>query len=159
MCAKIIRRLNLAELCKGSPRDSAYRLRYIAQRGDAGSLRYSFSNFTDYTPSGKLCIHRNAMTCFKSVTKHSLAELCKGSTADSDSVCLGSNPSSAANSKRALLASALLLFVAKLRPEPSFLPSARNGFAYRLWRYPASCVGIRPPLTLKPTAYHKLSAR
>ena len=25
-----------------------------------------------------------------------LAELCKGSTADSDSVCLGSNPSSAA---------------------------------------------------------------
>ena len=25
------------------------------------------------------------------------AELCKGSTADSDSVCLGSNPSSAAN--------------------------------------------------------------
>ena len=27
------------------------------------------------------------------------AELCKGSTADSDSVCLGSNPSSAANKK------------------------------------------------------------
>ena len=28
------------------------------------------------------------------------AELCKGSTTDSDSVCLGSNPSSAANEKR-----------------------------------------------------------
>lgn len=27
------------------------------------------------------------------------AELCKGSTADSDSVCLGSNPSSAANAR------------------------------------------------------------
>ncbi len=27
-----------------------------------------------------------------------VAELCKGSTADSDSVCLGSNPSSAARS-------------------------------------------------------------
>ncbi len=27
-----------------------------------------------------------------------VAELCKGSTADSDSVCLGSNPSSAAKS-------------------------------------------------------------
>ncbi len=26
-----------------------------------------------------------------------IAELCKGSTTDSDSVCLGSNPSSAAN--------------------------------------------------------------
>ena len=26
-----------------------------------------------------------------------VAELCNGSTADSDSVCLGSNPSSAAN--------------------------------------------------------------
>lgn len=28
-----------------------------------------------------------------------IAELCKGSTADSDSVCEGSNPSSAANRK------------------------------------------------------------
>ena len=27
---------------------------------------------------------------------NTIAELCKGSTADSDSVCLGSNPSSAA---------------------------------------------------------------
>ena len=29
-----------------------------------------------------------------------VAELCKGSTADSDSVCLGSNPSSAAKIRR-----------------------------------------------------------
>lgn len=28
--------------------------------------------------------------------QYNIAELCKGSTADSDSVCLGSNPSSAA---------------------------------------------------------------
>ena len=31
-----------------------------------------------------------------SETKKDIAELCKGSTTDSDSVCLGSNPSSAA---------------------------------------------------------------
>ena len=34
-----------------------------------------------------------------------IAELCKGSTADSDSVCLGSNPSSA--TKKPLMASAV----------------------------------------------------
>ena len=32
-----------------------------------------------------------------------IAELCKGSTADSDSVCLGSNPSSAAKEKQTIL--------------------------------------------------------
>ena len=32
-----------------------------------------------------------------------IAELCKGSTADSDSVCLGSNPSSAARKKHICL--------------------------------------------------------
>ena len=31
--------------------------------------------------------------------KKDIAELCKGSTTDSDSVCLGSNPSSAAKAK------------------------------------------------------------
>ena len=34
-----------------------------------------------------------------------IAELCKGSTTDSDSVCLGSNPSSATTSERTLLRS------------------------------------------------------
>ena len=43
---------------------------------------------------------------------NNIAELCKGSTADSDSVCLGSNPSSAANNKRTLPVGVLLLFVA-----------------------------------------------
>ena len=33
------------------------------------------------------------------ITKPNIADLCKGSTADSDSVCEGSNPSSAANKK------------------------------------------------------------
>ena len=33
-----------------------------------------------------------------------IAELCKGSTSDSDSLCSGSNPDSAATSERALLA-------------------------------------------------------
>ena len=33
---------------------------------------------------------------YSNKTKLKIAELCKGSTADSDSVCLGSNPSSAA---------------------------------------------------------------
>ena len=34
--------------------------------------------------------------CLYYNNKEFIAELCKGSTADSDSVCLGSNPSSAA---------------------------------------------------------------
>ena len=33
--------------------------------------------------------------------QHIIAELCKGSTADSDSVCLGSNPSSATKTEQA----------------------------------------------------------
>ena len=51
----------------------------------------------------------------------SIAELCKGSTADSDSVCLGSNPSSAAKTKETPLR-CLFCFVANRRFEPSFLP-------------------------------------
>ncbi len=34
--------------------------------------------------------------------KMNIAELCNGSTADSDSVCLGSNPSSATINKKTL---------------------------------------------------------
>ena len=43
----------------------------------------------------------SAQHCLKALktTKYNIAELCKGSTADSDSVCLGSNPSSAAKRK------------------------------------------------------------
>ena len=36
------------------------------------------------------------------IVRENIAELCKGSTTDSDSVCLGSNPSSAASKKRLL---------------------------------------------------------
>ena len=38
----------------------------------------------------------NALLCARIYRHENKAELCKGSTADSDSVCLGSNPSSAA---------------------------------------------------------------
>ena len=70
-----------------------------------------------------------------------LAELCKGSTADSDSVCLGSNPSSAAKEKRPSSDGRFFFpLAAKLSPEPSVLPiRAKLGFAYRPRRYPASC--------------------
>ena len=41
--------------------------------------------------------------------QHFIAELCKGSTADSDSVCLGSNPSSATKTEQAFACSVFLL--------------------------------------------------
>ena len=61
-----------------------------------------------------------------------LAELCKGSTADSDSVCLGSNPSSAAKENRP---SSDGLFFFPLAAEPRLLTQlspfmARIGFAF-----------------------------
>ena len=46
--------------------------------------------------------------------------MCSGSTADSDSVCLGSNPSSAAKRRKTPLR-CLFLLIAELRPEPSSL--------------------------------------
>ena len=49
-----------------------------------------------------------------------LAELCKGSTADSDSVCLGSNPSSAAKKSD------------KFRLVGFFYPSRRLGISSRV---------------------------
>ena len=52
-----------------------------------------------------------------------LAELCKGSTADSDSVCLGSNPSSAAKNKRPLTPSGLLFLNAEQSNPASYLQS------------------------------------
>ena len=43
------------------------------------------------------------------IAKSNIGELCNGSTADSDSVCLGSNPCSPANNKRDTLVVSLLL--------------------------------------------------
>ena len=53
-----------------------------------------------------------------------IAELCKGSTADSDSVCLGSNPSSAAKKENRSLWS--VLFFDAEQDEPSVLPIGQN---------------------------------
>ena len=48
------------------------------------------------------------MLKYTSAKKKCIAELCKGSTADSDSVCLGSNPRSAARKKQ--IAKAICFF-------------------------------------------------
>ncbi len=60
-----------------------------------------------------------------------IAELCKGSTADSDSVCLGSNPSSAAKEKRPSFDGLFSFFWQQYCGfSHSFLPLARIGFAF-----------------------------
>ena len=46
-----------------------------------------------------------------------IAELCKGSTADSDSVCLGSNPSSATKTEQAFACSVFFIAEQELNPE------------------------------------------
>ena len=43
-----------------------------------------------------------ALLVYTLIRQLNIAELCKGSTTDSDSVCLGSNPSSAARKKHRL---------------------------------------------------------
>ena len=78
-------------MCKGSTADSAFHLWNIARRGDGSFLLSSRCSRNERTPSGKLCMFLPVEDL-----KFNIAELCKGSTADSDSVCLGSNPSSAA---------------------------------------------------------------
>ncbi len=45
------------------------------------------------------------------VDKLNIAELCNGSTADSDSACEGSNPSSAAMKKALAIASAFFSYI------------------------------------------------
>ena len=57
-----------------------------------------------------------------------LAELCKGSTADSDSVCLGSNPSSAAIEIRPPIREVVFLSLWQWNRgfEHSFLPVGKN---------------------------------
>ena len=45
------------------------------------------------------------------VDKLNIAELCNGSTADSDSACEGSNPSSAAMKKALVIASAFFSYI------------------------------------------------
>ena len=56
-----------------------------------------------------------------------IAELCKGSTADSDSVCLGSNPSSAAKNKRPLKPSGLLFLTEQVEHSFVFATQMRIG--------------------------------
>ena len=53
-----------------------------------------------------------------------IAELCNGSTTDSDSVCLGSNPSSAARKKRA--SHRLALFFQLYSPLASYMHFVRD---------------------------------
>ena len=80
-----------------------------------------------------------------------LAELCNGSTADSDSVCWGSNPYSAAKIKNRPLWS-VLYFERALRYDPptyfrKSLPSPTAKLAdcaYRRWRY----IAMRGDVTL-----------
>ena len=55
-----------------------------------------------------------------------LAELCKGSTADSDSVCLGSNPSSAAKRKTTIIGWSFFLFF--WLQNRGFSPSSRHSW-------------------------------
>ena len=43
--------------------------------------------------------------------KRSLAELCNGSTTDSDSVCWGSNPYSAAKKKQTMISWSVFLYI------------------------------------------------
>ena len=59
-----------------------------------------------------------------------IAELCKGSTADSDSVCLGSNPSSAAIKNAPLKSRGAFFITANRGFEPCVSPSAKLGFAF-----------------------------
>ena len=85
-------RKNLAELCKGSTADSAYRLAVYcrARRLNARKVR------AERLASGTVRAANSVFLTVQEKIQYHLAELCKGSTADSDSVCLGSNPSSAA---------------------------------------------------------------
>ena len=73
-----------------------------------------------------------------------IAELCSGSTADSDSVCLGSNPSSAAKNKKHSTRSAFCFCLQNRGFEHSVLPSsAKRGFAYLARRSTSSLVRRR----------------
>ena len=56
-----------------------------------------------------------------------LAELCKGSTADSDSVCLGSNPSSAAIEKQTTDGGLFFLSLTAGLVAPNAVLAARQG--------------------------------
>ena len=60
-----------------------------------------------------------------------IAELCKGSTTDSDSVCEGSNPSSAATSEQSTLCSDFL-FQRKLSAAPLLLLLRKKSRSHRL---------------------------
>ena len=57
-----------------------------------------------------------AGSCIIFVVEH-IAELCKGSTTDSDSVCWGSNPYSAAKKKQAVLRAACFLVYGMTFPD------------------------------------------
>ena len=97
-CVKINTVRNTGELCNGSTTDSAYRLRYIAKRGDVISHSIKRNVLCKINPERQtlfVCPSDN-LTKIKYYT----GELCNGSTTDSDSVCWGSNPYSPAKSPR-----------------------------------------------------------
>ena len=73
-----------------------------------------------------------------------VAELCNGSTADSDSVCLGSNPSSAGRKKTNLYE---LVFFLISRRSMAFQPNAPLPFHFTLcfsFTFPLVCDKLTP---------------
>ena len=107
LCYNIICLENrIAELCKGSTADYAYRACGILP---CEEIKVSLS----LQRNAHQGAHPERQTLFFFLFSPMLlsvgffilniAELCKGSTADSDSVCLGSNPSSAAIEKQTII--------------------------------------------------------
>ena len=72
---------------------------------------------------------------------NTIAELCKGSTADSDSVCLGSNPSSAAIKKHPSFRG-VFLYDCELRCRTQFLALQGMGSHTATLAVSGVCVGI-----------------
>ena len=73
----------------------------------------------------------NGIFCDKIVYAcEAIAELCKGSTADSDSVCLGSNPSSAAIKKQTTDRWSVFLSPRTAASTQLLRPRRNNGFAF-----------------------------
>ena len=123
-------------------------MRYIAMRGDQGFPVTSAERPPRSTPRAA-----NSVSSFLFPMRLSvgffilnIAELCKGSTADSDSVCLGSNPSSAANKKRTFVYQKFSFCLSKpqawhIITTQSCISSAPLGL-YLITRQRASCLRL-----------------
>ena len=72
--------------------------------------------------------------------KQNIAELCKGSTADSDSVCLGSNPSSAAKKRTK---QSLRSFFIQSEGLVWNLTAGEYGIAVGVWHHAPACIFLR----------------